>query len=74
MVQPRPSLPAWLIALDVLAVVLLAGGIARIADPAIPMLSDLPEAAAYAAIAVGGICLGLFWMVFLRFLKARRAG
>ncbi len=70
---PGLAIPPWLLALDFLAVLLLAGGIVRLYVPDLAPLNALPEAFAWAFITLGLATLALFWVFFIRDLRERRA-
>lgn len=64
--------PAWLLVLDLVAVLLIAAGALRLYVPGFDLLRGLSEPLAWGAIGLGLFCLGLFWLFFLRYLRARR--
>ena len=74
MANRRLPLPPWLIALDFVAVAALAAGGLRLFMPELGLLQGLDERVAWALIATGLVALAVFWVVFVRVLRERRAG
>jgi len=67
------AVPPWLLALDLLAVLLLAAGIVRLYVPDLAPLNALPEAFAWAFVTLGLATLALFWVFLIGNLRGRRA-
>ena len=67
------AMPSWLLALDLLAVLLLAAGGIRLYVPDLAPLNALPESFAWTFVALGLASLVVFWVFFMRNLRERRA-
>jgi hypothetical protein len=67
------ALPAWVIGVEVLALLALTAGGVRLYMPEFELVSAIDEPVAWALVGIGLAGLAVFWIFFVRLLRDRRA-
>jgi hypothetical protein len=72
--RSKLAIPAWLLGVNLAAVLCLGTGLLGLEAPELLPFGPVSKRTAWICIAVGGVLLALFWIGFVRDLKARHSG